>query len=565
MDNSVSEIDDDRFFFSKDGKTDPESELFSTLDAFFSKEIKDNDSSICRFPARYRWLKNELNADDFPSVECGEYNKILKRVDPKSVTLVFPSAHINSPASMFGHTFLRINSSFNSKLLSYAVNYAANANENKENSLSFAIKGLTGGYYGLYSLLPYYDKLKEYRDSEQRDIWEYDLDLTTQETLKMFNHIWELNGTNSFYYFFTENCSYNMLWLIEAARPSLNLRSEFTYHVIPLETVHIANELNIIKSVNYRPSKRTILLRYQELIKKRYTSIPMLLAMSKLNIYDVIDDDSISDIQKKYILEAAVEYLEYKYSKGKVKKDIYLKLFHDITTQRAKLGRGKDINIERPSNPLNSHRGAKVSIGLGNRDGEAHSYFGIRPAYHDLQDTNNGFLRGTQIEFLNLLFSASKEKLQVEEATILSIVSLAQRSEFFPSFSWRTKIGWNQEFVEEAGSFNFSLGAGYSWGNEFAFTYVLVDPIFDFSDEVRAGIGGSIGICIDKYKYMNTNIEATYRVYDNGKKQRAIKAYQGFKISQNMQIVVQYDSKEKYRENSLKNEQTFSTMFKYYF
>src|SRR5690606_8833678 len=156
-----------------------------------------NNSTTCKFHAIKDWHKNELGIIDFPKDECKKYNTIIKRLNPKSVTLVFPSAHINSPASMFGHTFLRINSQYDSKLLSYAVNYAADANPDKENGVVFAIKGLFGGYFGKYSLLPYYDKLKEYRDSEQRDIWEYDLDLTQEETLKMVRHIWELNDTHS--------------------------------------------------------------------------------------------------------------------------------------------------------------------------------------------------------------------------------------------------------------------------------------------------------------------------------------------------------------------------------
>jgi hypothetical protein len=63
-------------------------------------------------------------------------------MDPQSVTLVFSSAHINSPASMFGYTFLRIDSSYESKMLSYAVNYAAGADPDKENGMVFAVKGL---------------------------------------------------------------------------------------------------------------------------------------------------------------------------------------------------------------------------------------------------------------------------------------------------------------------------------------------------------------------------------------------------------------------------------------
>ena len=132
MDNGESEIDDKKFFFAQDGKTNAKNELIATIDALLNETRFDDNSTACRFPARKAWLKEKLNITDFPNVECKEYDKILKRLNPKSATLVFPAAHINSPASMFGHTFLRINSAYNSKLLSYAINYAANADPSKE-------------------------------------------------------------------------------------------------------------------------------------------------------------------------------------------------------------------------------------------------------------------------------------------------------------------------------------------------------------------------------------------------------------------------------------------------
>lgn len=301
MDNGVSEIDDPRFFFAKDGKKNASSELDATLDAFFNETRFDDNASACLFPARKAWLQSELNITDFPEVKCQEYDDTIKKLSPTSATLVFPSAHINSPASMFGHTFLRINSKYKSKLLAYAINYAADADQNKENAIGFAIKGLFGGYFGKYSLLPYYEKLKEYRDTEKRDIWEYDLNLTQDEVMKMVRHIWELNGTKSYYYFFTENCSYNMLWLMDIARPSVHLREHFHYQVIPLESVHATNEEKLIAQEFYRPSKRTILLKYEDLIDDQYIKlVQKLITDEKLN-KTVLQDQNISLEQKQYI------------------------------------------------------------------------------------------------------------------------------------------------------------------------------------------------------------------------------------------------------------------------
>lgn len=565
MDNDVSEIDDSRFFLSKNGKTNAKDELHATLESLLNEKRFDNNSTACRFPARKSWLKDQLNIKDFPQVTCTEYDKILDRLNPKSATLVFPSAHINSPASMFGHTFLRINSAYKSKLLSYAINYAANANPDTENGVIFAIKGLFGGYYGKYSLLPYYEKLKEYRDTEQRDIWEYDLDLNEEEVLKMVKHMWELNGTHSNYYFFTENCSYNMLWFIEIARPSVHLREYFTYQVTPLETIHASLSENLIKEKYYRASKRTILLKYESLLKAKNLSIPKKLVNSEISIDDIIQDNSISTQQKMYILESSIEFLEYSFSKNDMDKQLYLEQFHNITKARATLGKGKKLNISTPTNPINSHRAVRAAAGFGSRESQAINFLGIRPAYHSLEDSNYGFLRGTEIEFMDVLLSYSDKKMEVENATIISIVSLAQRSEFFDSFSWRTKFGWDKNYIDDKSNFIATLGAGYSWGNELAFSYIMIDPLFYYGGKLVSGVGGSVGLVFDKYKYMSTNIEATARVYNTGDAQNLIKLTQSFRLSQNIQLKFKYDYKERYKLDKEREEETYQAVLSYYF
>jgi len=566
MVDGESEIDDARFFFAPDGKTNAKNELNATIEALLHEKRFDDNSSACKFPARKAWLQEKLDITDFPEVTCKEYDKTLSRLAPKSATLVFPSAHINSPASMFGHTFLRINSKYKSPLLAYAINYAANANPDKENGVVFAIKGLVGGYYGNYSLLPYYEKLKEYRDAEQRDIWEYDLDLNEEEVLQMVRHIWELNGTHSNYYFFTENCSYNMLWFIEVARPSIHLREYFNYQIIPLETVHVSKEEKIIEKENYRPSKRTILLEYQELIEDKNIHYVKELIDSQISSSDLLANKSIKLQQKMYILEASTEFLEYSYGKNSMTKETYLEIFHNLTKARASLGRGAELKITTPPNPINSHRAIRTTAGFGSRDGSAIGFLGIRPAYHDLEDSNYGFLRGTQIEFGDILLSYTKDReLEVENATIVSIVSLAQRSEFFDSFSWRMNLGWDNDYLQENASFTTSIGAGYSFGNEYAYTYIMIDPLFYVADGFTAGIGGSFGIVVDHYSFMSSNFKATQRYYDNEENQLLLNFTQSFRVSQNLQLQMKYNYKDKLIDSLKSDEQTFSAFVNYYF
>ncbi len=556
-----SEIDDEKFFFAKDGKYNPKDELHATIDAFYHEKSFDDNSSACRFPARLEWLKEKLDLKDLPSVSCKKYDDILKRLDPKSVTLVFPAAHINSPASMFGHTFLRINSSYNSKLLSYAINYAAAADSTKENGVVFAIKGLIGGYYGKYSLLPYYDKLKEYRDTEARDIWEYDLDLTPQETQRMVRHIWELNDTSSFYYFFTENCSYNMLWLLEVARPSLHLRENFTYQVIPLETVHVVEEQNIVKSKNYRPSKRSELLAYEDTLNQYSRDKVVSYIDKKTTVKDIVGDTNLTLEQKQYILEASTELLQYQLMQGKMKKDEYLTRFHTVSSARAALGKGKKLEVIQPINPDSGNRALRTTIAHGWRDGKPIEYVGVRPAYHDLRDSSTGFLRGTQIEFLDFELNYFNNKVNLEKGTILSIESIAQRSTFFKNLSWRMKTGFDRDYMDDVSHYILTIGGGASWGNKYGYIYVLADPFTYFNEHIEAGIGSSFGAVIDKYDDFNTNLEVTHRWYYGQKNQWLVNISENYRVTKKISLQLSYE----YKDRNIGFQDTYRASLNYFF
>lgn len=562
---SASEIDDNNFFFAPNGYENPQAELEATLHAFYNETRFDDNASACRFPARLHWLKEELGLDNLPQVQCSEYDTLIKRMDPQAVSLVFPSAHVNSPASMFGHTFLRIDSSYDSKMLSYAINYAAGADPEKENGFLFAIKGLLGGYHGNYSLLPYYEKLKEYRDSDQRDIWEYDLDLTPEEVMQMVRHIWELKDTYSWYYFFDENCSYNMLWFIEIARPSIHLREDFIYHVIPPETVHSIYNSGIVKKMHYRPSKRTTLLAYEDVLSSEGRQKALELALGETTVTNVLEENRLDVQSKRYILEAASELNQYNYMNADVSKEDYLSYSRAILTARAQLGQGEPLSIEQPENPIEGHQATRATLQTGWRNGIATQFLGIRPANHDLYDSDIGYMRGTQIEFLDTLLRYEANEIAVEKLTLLSIVSIAPRSDFFNLFSWRMKSGFDTYYLDKNANFMTTVGGGMSWGNEYGYLYFMIDPLFYVESEFVAGIGGSLGLVMYEAKAFKTNFEATQRFYDTGAQQTSAIASQNIRFYNNLALKASYEYVQKDSSIALEEWNTFKLSLDYFF
>ncbi|MGH8466469.1 MAG: DUF4105 domain-containing protein, partial [Pseudomonas sp.] len=205
-----SYVDDRQFFLAEDGAHHPDQELRATLQALYAPANLGDKHAQCVFPARTRWLREQLQLDDLPAPDCKEYTQWFKDIAPHSAVMIFPAAYLNSPSSMFGHTLLRIDQADvqtnDTALLSYAINFGAYI-EGSDNSILYAWKGLMGGYPGLFALVPYQEKLSEYRSLENRDLWEYRLNLTPEETGRMVEHVWELKQIQFDYFFFDENCS----------------------------------------------------------------------------------------------------------------------------------------------------------------------------------------------------------------------------------------------------------------------------------------------------------------------------------------------------------------------
>jgi len=562
MPSQVSEIDSQAFFLSPNGKYDAKAELLATLHNLLYEKRFDDNATACLYPARTAWLREQLDLKNLPQVHCNAYKKLLKKVEPRSVTLIFPNAHIKSPASMFGHTFLRLDGPFKSKLLSFAVNYSADANKQSENGALYAIKGIFGGYPGYYSMLAYTDKLKEYRDSDRRDIWEYDLNLNPDEVLRMFQHIWELKRSYAYYYFFDENCSYNMLWLIEVARSGVHLRNHFSYFVSPPATIQAMYEEHLITKQHYRPSKRTVLLSYEQLLGTKKIALSDNIALSKAPIEEALNYP-LQD--QRYILEAASLLLEYYYLNGKIKASVYKKHLYDILTLRSKLGKSKDVPIIQTENPDDAHKTSRITLaGLyeGRRVGLLLS---VRPAYHNLDDSNDGFLDGIAIEFFNLRLKYLDHNLSLQKFALVSVKSYIPFSSLFQEVSYEMAAGWSENSYLQDAQFSTDLGAGVTLKNSLGLYYALATLSGYIGGMFEANYSASTGVkvgYISKYsRDVQTNVEYDYSLYKNYFHQNRVHVAQHYRLEKNLEFSLSYE----YREKVKTLQRSYMIDFNYYF
>jgi hypothetical protein len=435
-------IDDPRFFLAENGKRDPAAELSATLDALFRHPSEGEEDPRCRFGGRAEWLRERLGIDEdrLPPATCTEFEQAAAKVDPRSVTLIFPGNHNNSPASMFGHTLINIDGPFQSRLLSYAVNYSARTDES--NGFAYAIKGIFGLYKGYYSILPYYLKVREYNDLERRDVWEYRLNLTPEEVGRMFRHIWELRDIYSDYYFFDENCSYNLLFLLEAARPSLHLTDRCRPWVIPIDTVRLIRESGLIEAAAYRPSKATRIAHLVARMNPSEERLARPVLEGELEP-DAIPAEEISNAGHRRILDLAAETVEFRYFRREMEKEEYRSRYLSLLHARSRLGLADqaDTDIPVPGRPDRGHGSNRFGLAAGWRENDFFLEGRIRPAYHNLMDDDAGYLAGSQIDFANLVLRAypGRNRLELHALDLINIVSLSPRHPFFRVLRQRSR------------------------------------------------------------------------------------------------------------------------------
>ncbi len=420
----ASEADGPDFFFSKTGNTDPLAELEATLIAFSEPSSKEvgffKQHPQCAFPERYRFLKEKLNLN-IPEINCREFKEWKTLFNPRSVTLVYAAPYLGDPASMFGHSFLRIDST-TSKLLDSGISYEAMVDSNM--SIGYAIKGLIGSYPGMFFQQPYYVKINTYSYIENRDLWEYELSLDKNQIDRLLNHLWEMTNTHFDYYFLNENCSYHLLSLLEVANPEWNFRDQFNILSLPLETIRAVTEApGAVRSVQRRPALIQILEnRIYKMNKK-----------DRQEFFNLQKELALSGHESAAVLDALIDWQKYQ-SRG-----------HDNQLDPKLLNARAEVKtvtetpvIEKTEPPQLGHKSYKISVATQMQNEVPAYNLMFRPGLHDVLDRDTGYIPFSSLTLaeMELVYRPNLEKLNLEKFIFVDLMSLTPQTFLSTKPSW---------------------------------------------------------------------------------------------------------------------------------
>lgn len=447
-----SSIIDPAFFLAPDGSSSPQAELCATAAALVSADPGGDMHARCLFPARAEFLRPRLEhaGMSLAKVECEQFERWYEALNPGGISLIFPAAYLNNPASMFGHTLLRIeprDRNENSALTAYAAHFAAETRG--DGAVVYAFRGVFGGYNGYYSIAPYYERVTKYSDIEKRDIWEYELEATAAQAAQVARHLWELRRKAITYYYFDENCAYHLLTLFEVMRPDLALRPRFGSWVIPSETVHeLLSIRGLVRERRFRPSLvARIRGAASELSAEERETVRALVRGERAA------EDLAPDLRGALVLDLAGELAEYRWrrtSDPEEERELTARA-HAIMAARAKNSNATEISPGDPPAPELGHRALRFSAGAGIERGS--TQFGeltFKPALHGLIDPTDGYVNGAELDvFAPTVRWEEQKRFRLERYTVFQVYSLSSRDDLIEPTSWRLSVNAHRELIKK--------------------------------------------------------------------------------------------------------------------
>lgn len=444
MEKGKSRADGEKFFLSPDGKNNAQAELEATIKALEDPNAVSgwfNYHPQCVFKERFEFLKREkLLSPNLKEVKCPEFDTWKEGLNAEGVTLIFSSSYPNNPSSLFGHTLLRLNQKNKTNdLVDYSVAFSAIPNHD-DSGIAFALKGIFGGYKGLFEITKYYTKVNEYNNGESRDLIEYELVMDEAQLNRLLNHLWELYQTTYFDYYFTdENCSAVLADLLAVAyKDDEGINDKKRWFYLPGEMIkHFYAYPDKVKSSHYRPSlKKQMVYEWSQYSGQEMNQIKKILETL------VVPED----IENPKVLDGVLSFLDFTQNRKKEKLgEDEAKLYRQALIKRSKLGKKeiKEITYDKSNMPELGHDPQKFVLFTKFENHNPQIGLEIRQGYHDLMSNDQGFDRFSQFQFLNanVLYDLEEKKLTYDKIIIADLISLHDYRYYDPQLAWKVNVG----------------------------------------------------------------------------------------------------------------------------
>jgi hypothetical protein len=195
-------------------------------------------------------------------------------------------------------------------------------------------------------------------------------------------------------------------------------------------------------------------------------------------------------------------------------------------------------------NPENIHKIQKVSFQLGEKDGKSLSLFNYRLGYHSLDDSMNGFLKGSELVYFDFSVEVD-EDIKLDKLTFLKLSSFVPRDVLFKPISWQLGFDLDRKYMDNDLHGHIYAGIGPSYNIPFGYTYLLLNSNLFYKTQTDLSISGKYGLVFEGDKNILTfNIEKLF--YTSGEEQLIFRMHNYYSLDKDYGINMEIKSIEKF-------------------
>lgn len=451
FDGTRSRVISDEFFVSTNGQQDSLGEKKETIRLL--KSPKGNDVA-CNFPARYTWLREQISdVPNFDLRKCEELQQFLRNFQNETLSVVFVSEFVDAPASAFGHILLVFNNHDIPLPLAEAIHFSAQTE--RDGFFRYAYSGMNGKYDGFFIRDPLFRKLNEYTVQEQRAMYFYQLDFSSEEISRIVLHLYELRKARFHYYFIKENCAFQISELLGIGLPDETRTLEHENFVLPIDVVKLYAD-RFTERWSLAPS----LLHADNLLKR-------LTADELQTVKDVIAQRlAPSNAMPDYVKEALTLHYQYSFRRQKI---VYAN-YDEVQSLRYSSSSFKTSFID----PLENAESSWALFGAFRSTTRTGILLGYRPMLRDIYTPQSAVLQETELLLLDMQLLAHSNGLRLEKLDLLKIRSIPIYTTLQQPLSWSFYFGLNRANASDEIRTELEFGLGHSFGNRGAIFDVSV-------------------------------------------------------------------------------------------
>jgi len=428
-------ITDPNFLLSHDGFSTA-TEMALTLEALYSQP-----GAVCRFPARYWWLKQQLALPELPLSDCPDIATFRQKAPMQTLSLVFVSENVTQPSSIMGHAFLKLSGLDNhGRQQDHAISFYTDADTVNLPKLLF--ESLVTGKQGYFALGPYQEQQSRYTDDEERNVWEYDLALDDWQRELVRLHLLELKQTELRYYFQDYNCATLVRFIMAL---SGRLPPKTAGWVSPKDLVRSAREAGLIAMQRtITPSRWMARTLGQQLSPALVAANAQAVASGNIRAQAY----PAGEAQAFVALMHAEALNQYAYLQGTLDATRWRSNAHALAQLREQDFAGLSLDSDPRLDPATAPQDSQLAAMWQRRQGQAALTLSLLPASHQLPDDNRSYQRENGLQLLQptLLLPLDGSRPRLDSFRLYGVQSLLPYDATTGGLSGKLDIAYNPQY-----------------------------------------------------------------------------------------------------------------------